>query len=175
MSDIPKSKRAKSPLEAQHKAINLRRMISTELLNSFAFSQKRMEAMIRKQTAYIRDPAHKEEVSAALRDLENDYAGWFIKRHRDRVDDLCCAISQHLRAANTIWPDYRFEFNDRRHEMNQALKCCNMLQDELEYIAEALPTDKNRYMNIVLEIKSLFVVIKALRQSDNRFLKNLKD
>lgn len=175
MSDIPKSKRAKSNFEAQHKAINIRRMISVELLSSFAYSQKKLEAAIRKQTAYIQDPTHKEEAAAALRSLQDDYAGWFIKRHRDRVDDLCCAISQHLRAANTIWPNYRFEFNDRRHELNQALKCCNMLQDELQYIAEALPADKNRYMNIVLEIQSLFNVIKALRQSDNRFLKNLKD
>ena len=174
MSDIPKSKRAHSNLEAHHQALTIRRMIAVELLSSFAYSEKKLEAAIRKQTAHVQDPEHREEVAAAIRSLEDDYACWFIKRHRDRVDDLCCDIAQHLRAANTIWPSYRFEYDDRRNELNQALKCCNQLQDELQYIAEALPADKNRYMNIVLEVEKLFNMVKKLRQSYNRFLKHLK-
>lgn len=109
MSDIPKSKRAHSNLEAHHQALTIRRMIAVELLSSFAYSEKKLEAAIRKQTAHVQDPEHREEVAAAIRSLEDDYACWFIKRHRDRVDDLCCDIAQHLRAANTIWPSYRFE------------------------------------------------------------------
>lgn len=162
MSDIPKSKRAHSNLEAHHKALDIRRMIANELLASFAYSEKKLEAAIQEQTKHIRS-------------LEEDFACWFIKRHRDRVDDLCCDIAQHLRGANTIWPTYHFEYKDRRGELNQALKCCNKLQDELQYIAESLPADKNKYMNIVLEVEALFNMIKALRQSDNRFLKHLKD
>ena len=115
------------------------------------------------------------QAAQAIRNLEEDFACWFIKRHRDRVDDLCCDIAQHLRGANTIWPTYRFEYKDRRGELNQALKWCNKLQDELQYIAESLPADKNKYMDIVLEVEALFNMIKALRQSDNRFLKHLKD
>ena len=175
MSDIPKSKRAHSNLEAHHQALTIRRMIAVALLSSFAYSEKKLEAAIRKQTAHVQDPEHREEVAAAIRSLEDDYACWFIKRHRDRVDDLCCDIAQHLRAANTIWPSYRFEYDDRRNELNQALKCCNQLQDELQYIAEALPADKNRYMSIVLEVEKLFNMVKKLRRSDNRFLKHLKD
>lgn len=175
MSDIPKSKRAHSNLEAQHLAISIRQKISLELLTSFGYSQKKLEEAIKKQTKGIQDPEHCKEISEAIRKLEDDYACWFIKRHRDRVDDLCCDISQHLRGANTIWPTYRFEYRDRRSELNQALKCCNKLQDELQYIAEALPSDKNKYMSIVLEVEALFNMIKALRQSDNRFLKHLKD
>lgn len=66
MSDIPKSKRAYSNLEAHHKALEIRRKIAVELLASFAYSEKK---------------------------LEEDFACWFIKRHRDRVDDLCCRSS----------------------------------------------------------------------------------
>lgn len=175
MSDIPKSKRAHSNLEAQHLAISIRQKISLELLASFGYSQKKLEEAIKKQTKGIQDPEHRKEISEAIRKLEDDYACWFIKRHRDRVDDLCCDSSQYLRGANTIWPTYRFEYRDRRSELNQALKCCNKLQDELQYIAEALPSDKNKYMSIVLEVEALFNMIKALRQSDNRFLKHLKD
>ena len=164
MSDIPKSKRAYSNLEAHHKALEIRRKIAVELLASFAYSEKKLEEAVRKQTQHIQDPEHRAEAAQAIRNLEEDFACWFIKRHRDRVDDLCCDIAT-----------YRFEHKDRRGELNQALKCCNKLQDELQYIAESLPADKNKYMDIVLEVEALFNMIKALRQSDNRFLKHLKD
>ena len=49
-----------------------------------------------------------------------------------------------------------------------------MLQDELQYIAEVLPADKNRFTGIVLELDHLFNTVKKLRQSDNRFKKHLK-
>ncbi len=80
MSDIPKSKRAHSNLEAHHQALAVRRMISVELLSSFAYSEKKLEVAIKKQTAHIQDPEHKKDVAEAIRSLENDYACWFIKR-----------------------------------------------------------------------------------------------
>lgn len=175
MSDIPKSKRAYSSLEAHHKALDIRRMIAAELLASFAYSGKKLEAAIQKQTKHIQDPERRAEAAQAIRSLEEDFACWFIKRRRGRVDGLCCGIAQHLRGANTIWPACRFEYKDRRGGLNQALKCCSKLQDGLQYIAEPLPADKNKYMDIVLEAEALFNMIKALRQSDNRFLKHLKD
>ena len=48
------------------------------------------------------------------------------------------------------------------------------LQDELQYIGECLYADLNKYTNLVLLIQQEFNMIKALRQSDNRFLKNIK-
>lgn len=67
MSDIPKSKRAHSNLEAHHQALAVRRMISVELLSSFAYSEKKLEAAIKKQTAHIQGPEHKKDVAEAIR------------------------------------------------------------------------------------------------------------
>ena len=175
MSDIPKSRRSKSSLEAYHKSIQLRRRLAMELLGSFAFSHKELKSMIDKNVKHVNDLDRRTNILDGISNLEEGFSIWFIKRHRDRVDDLCCEISQHIRAANTIWPTYKFEFDDRRNEWNQALKACNILQDELQYISESIPADKNRYMNIVLDVDELFNIIKSLRQSDNRFLKYLKD
>ena len=86
MSDIPKSKRAHSNLEAHHKALEIRRKIAVELLASFAYSEKKLEEAVRKQTQHIQDPEHRAEAAQAIRNLEEDFACWFIKRHRDRVD-----------------------------------------------------------------------------------------
>lgn len=105
----------------------------------------------------------------------NHMPEWLIAKERERVLDLCQGISAHLRAANTIWPDYMIEFTERRLQMDKALECCNMLQDELQAIVEMVPADKNRYTQYVLRIEKIFNMIKKLRQKDNRFLKTVKD
>lgn len=174
MSDIPKSERSESRLKAQHKAYQIRKMIMAELMASFAYSQKRQEKHIAAMTAHIKDPAVKTETAEKIRELEENFDTWFIKRERDKVADLCEDIARHLRMANTIWPDYMAEFTERRLELDRALECCNALQDELQYISEILPADKNKYMAFVLEVETEFNWIKSLRQSDNRFLKHLK-
>ena len=175
MSSIPKSKRSKSPLEALHAAYQLRWKVTAELMASFAYSEKKQEAHIRKLTAWMPDPEERERRAEAIREAEEGFGGWFIRRERDRVADFCQGITEHLRAANTIYPAYMAEFLERRLEMDRALVCCNKLQDELQYIAETLPADKNKYAHIVLECESVFRMIKALRQADNRFLGILKD
>lgn len=50
MSDIPKSKRAWSKLEALDKAIAIRGELSRELLISFGLSQKHIDAAVGKAT-----------------------------------------------------------------------------------------------------------------------------
>ena len=50
MSDIPKSERSESRLEAQHKAYKIRKMITAELMASFAYSQKKQEKHIKAMT-----------------------------------------------------------------------------------------------------------------------------
>lgn len=105
----------------------------------------------------------------------NKMPEWLIAKERERVLEYCQGISAHLRAANTVWPDYMIEFSERRLQMDKALECCNMLQDELQAIVEMVPADKNRYTQYALRIEKIFNMIKKLRQKDNRFLKTIKD
>lgn len=175
MSDIPKSERSESRLEAQHKAYKIRKMITAELMASFAYSKKKHEKHIQAMTEHIKNEEEKKDTAQKIRELEEDFDCWFIRKERERILDFTQGIASHLRAANTIWPTYKAEFVERRLEMDRALECCNMLQDELQYLVEALPADVNKYTAIVLELDQEFNLIKALRQSDNRFLKHLKD
>ena len=59
--------------------------------------------------------------------------------------------------------------------MNKAMAACNVLQDELQYTAEAVYADKNKFTALILDIAALFKKIKSVRQADNRFLKQLND
>ena len=174
MSDIKQGERTESKLKAQHQAYRVRQMITAELMASFGYSQKRLEKHIKQMTSYVKDDDERQEKADKIREIEQDFSCWFIQEERSRILDHCQDISVHIRKANTIWPNYWAEFYERRTEWDRAMACCNALQDELQYLAEALPADKNKYMAIVLECETLFNMIKSLRQSDNRFTKHLK-
>ena len=173
MSNIPKSKRSESKLEALHRAYALRRKITAELMATFGYSQKKLEALVQKMTAHVQDAEEREKMCQAIREVIDGFDSWFIRRERDRVADFCQGITEHLRAANTIWPTNMSEYEERRLEIDRAIVCCAKLQDELQYIAETMPADKNKYMNIVLEIEAETEMLKALRKADNRFCKKI--
>ena len=175
MSDVKVSKRKKSRLEAQHMSYTIRKRITAELMASFALSQKRIESYIRSMTKDIRDEDEKNTIAEFIMKLEEDRDMWFIKKERDEVLSLCKGISRNLRMGNTVFPEYFVEFTERRLRLDKAMEYCNALKDELQYIAETLPCDKNKYMNIVLDIEELFNYIKSLRSSDNRFLQKIKE
>lgn len=174
MSDVKYSKRKKSRLEAQHMAYAIRKRITVELMASFALSQKRIEAYVESATKGIADISEREVTAKLLRELTMDRNVWFITKERDTVLDLCQGISRQLRMGNTVFPEYYSEFIERRLQLDRAMEYCNALQDELQFIAETIPCDKNKYMNIVLELNKLYNYIKSLRASDNKFLPKIK-
>ncbi len=107
--------------------------------------------------------------------MEERFNSWLIKEECKAVAQACLNLTGSLRTANTIWPTYMDELTERRIYMDRALGACNVLQDELQYIAESVYADKNKFTALVLEIETLFKKIKSVRQADNRFLKTIKD
>ena len=78
MSDIPKSERSESRLEAQHKAYKIRKMITAELMASFAYSQKKQEKHIKAMTEHIKNEEERKATAQKIRELEEDFDTWFI-------------------------------------------------------------------------------------------------
>jgi hypothetical protein len=170
MSDIKKSERTESKLEVIHGAYAIRMAVTNLAENNFYITFSKIEEKINNR---IKGLDEKEQI----RIKENMYKFYRnqINRVSDNVIELATGISRHLRIANTIFPTYMSEFEERRIEMDRAMACCNALQDELQYVGECLYADLNRYMNLVLQIQKEFNMIKSLRQTDNRFLKNIKN
>ena len=169
MSEIKKSERKESKLQTIHNAYMIRMAVTNLAENNFYITFSKIEEKINNR---IKGLDEKEQI----RIKENMYKFYRnqINRVSDNVIELATGISRHLRIANTIFPTYMSEFEERRIEMDRAMACCNALQDELQYIGECLYADLNKYTNLVLEIQKEFNMIKSLRQSDNRFLKDLK-
>lgn len=169
MSEIKKSERKESKLQTIHNAYMIRMAVTNLAENNFYITFSKIEEKINNR---IKGLDEKEQI----RIKENMYKFYRnqINRVSDNVIELATGISRHLRIANTIFPTYMSEFEERRIEMDRAMVCCNALQDELQYAGECLYADLNKYMNLVLEIQKEFNMIKSLRQTDNRFLKNIK-
>ena len=82
MSNIPKSRRKATSLDALALAQNIRSEITTELMLTFGYSEKRLEQHIRKVTDYIQDDALRERAAAQLRETNQDFSMWFIEKER---------------------------------------------------------------------------------------------
>ena len=78
MSNIPKSKRSESKLEALHRAYALRRKITAELMATFGYSQKKLEAHVQKMTAHVPDPEEREKMSKTILDVQDSFDSWFV-------------------------------------------------------------------------------------------------
>ena len=165
------SKRNES-FEALRDAVIIRKRIMNALKFLSLKAQKRAENLrINFEHADTPEQCNslKEEIYA------EKFNQWLIKEECRTVASISAELSGSLRSANTIWPTYMSEFTERRNYMNKAMAACNVLQDELQYTAEAVYADKNKFTALILDIAALFKKIKSVRQADNRFLKQLND
>lgn len=168
---IPKHERTPSRLEAQHLARKISMEITTELARTFGYSKTKYEKRVETMTKYLPPGPEREQAAAQIREQEQGFNLWLIEQERRRMHDLSREIPLHLRAANSIWPSCQMELDARRLELDKAIAACWKLQDELQYVAETIPADFNKYTGIVLEIDKLVAYIKNLRKSDSKRFK----
>lgn len=168
---IPKHQRLPSRLDAQHLAKKISLEITTELARTFGYSKAKFEKHIEAMTKHLPPGPDREQAAQQIREQEQDFNLWLIEQERKKVHDLSRDIPLHLRGANSIWPSCQLELDERRLELDKAIAACGKLQDELEYVAEAIPADFNKYTGIVLEIDKLVSYIKNLRKSDAKRFK----
>lgn len=168
---IPKSKRKPSKLQVVSDAYKIRKRITDELLRDFGYKEKEVIKKYERLGEKMIAPEQRAEWIDRQVERELTFNQWFIRHERETVLDLAREIPLHLVAANSIFPTNRPEYEERRLCLDRALQACNKLQQELQYIVETLPVDVNKYTGIVLQIEEEYNKIKALRKSDNRFLK----
>lgn len=146
-----------------------------ELGRDFGYQEKDVIRRIEKFAEKNIPESNREEWIAKKVEQELEFHRWFIKRERDRVLEYASGIINHLVEANTIFPVNKAEWEERRLDLDRALQCCKCLMQELQFIAETIPVNREKYTNIIDEITTEFEKIKELRKSDNRLLKHIKD
>ncbi len=156
------NKKKADGLDALRDAIIIRKRVTELLKVLYLQTKKRLEQL----------GLNASENADKIR--EDFFNLWLIQEESRIIANCASDISGNIRTANSIWPVYMAEFAERRVYMDRAMACCNKLQDELQYIAEAIYADKNKFTALVLEIQKLFSKVKSIRQADNRFLKDIK-
>jgi len=147
----------------------------SKLEATFAYSQTQAKKFIEKTLKNVNNEEEKEALAAKIMSEKENYSCWLIEDERSFISGCCRRMSTYLKAANKIYPMYYKEYIYRRLKINEALEACDDLLEELQFVAESLFSDKNKYSDIVLKIERAQAMIKKLRQSDNRFLKKLID
>lgn len=159
MSNIKKSERQESKLEVFHKMYKVRSEITVLVMNKFYISSTKIQKLINK------DERLKENIY--------EYINLQIQIMSKRLIELSVNITSFLKIAFTINPVNKQELDERRVNLTKAMANCNALQDELQYIAETLYVDINKYTSLVLEIQQVFLLIKKIRQMDNKLKINI--
>ena len=139
MSEIKKSERKESKLQTIHNAYMIRVAVTNLAENNFYVTFSKIEDKINNR---IKGLEEKEQIR--IKESMYKFYRNQINRISDNVIELATGISRHLRIANTIFPTYMSEFEERRIEMDRAMACCNALQDELQYAGECLYADLNK-------------------------------
>ena len=96
----------------------------------------------------------------------------YIRAMSDRILKSVCDMGTYIRIANSIYPQYQSELEERRIAQEKAIGLCFDVMTKYQLIMTELkvPDDKhtNEIKNLIHEINCL----KKWRESDKRF-KNL--
>ena len=174
MSGVPKSRRKQHNFETPHKLRKLRTKVTELAINDFGYDKERLDLKIQKFETGLTEFERKADVVASMRRKNENYYANFVKEETIITRDIARKVIFEFELGNSIFPsgDAKVaEFRERRKHLDECIGWLHCLKQELQYIAEILPGDKNRYTSITEEIETLISMVKGVRRSANRFLK----
>ena len=173
MSNVPKGRREKHDFLATHNLIRLRKEITELAINDFGYDQERQERRIEKFEVWARENGKEDVVERMREKNESFYADFVEEETRVTRQILRDAVAEY-ELGNAIFPSgdtAEEELHERRMHLNRALGHLHVLIQELQYIADILPCDKNKYENLAQTIKEEIKLIKGVRRAGNKFLR----
>ena len=178
MSSVPKSKRSPHDFETPTKLHKVRSAVTELAINDFGYDKERLEAKIKKFEESVVNFERKEEVVASMRRKNESFFADFVKKETDVVLDIVRKATLEFEMGNSIFPSgaaLMSEFRERRRHLDESVGWLHCLKYELQYIAETLPGDKNRYVNVSDEIETTISMVKGVRRAANKFLRKDKE
>jgi len=178
MSNVPKSKRKKHDFETTKELRRLRKDITEAIILDFGYDPEKYEKMIAKFETRFQNLPNSDDVIRRMKIKHDSFYSQFIYKETEIVLDLWQRITSEFEMGNSIFPDgaaLMEEYKERRIHFDRTIGLLHSLRLELQFIAETLPVDMNKYDNLAIRIKNLVSMVKGVRQSSNRFLKTKPD
>ena len=182
MSNVPVGRRAdrteKDPFVALHHLRKLRKEITDLMLLDFGFDKDRRDKEIERYREWHKRASNIDEVVEKWKRKADAFQSWFIDQECTQVIDITRKIVGEFEMGNSIYPtegpNLIAEYCERRKHLNSSIGWCYVLKQEIQYIAETLPVDKNKYARFSDAIDKQISLIKGVRKSSNSFLKRKK-
>ena len=176
MSSVPKSQREEHDFMASHKLREIRSAVTDLARNDFGYDKEKLEEQIKRFEEGMAniDPEKKLQIVAKWRDKNESFYSDFVEEETSITRDILRQAVKWYEMGNSIFPSGEsklMEYCDRRKFLNYAIGELFVLKQELQYIAETLPGNKNRFEYITNEIKTEVSLIKGVRRAANKFLK----
>lgn len=156
MSGVPKSRREEHDFMASHKLYDIRRRITELAINDFGYDQEKMERKIQKfeNSLVGLDENRKREVVARMRIKNEGYYAAFVEEETRETRSILRKVVFEYELGNSIFPTGEAkleEYKERRLHLDNAIGWLCCLKQELQYIAETLPGDINRYAAVIID------------------------
>jgi len=178
VSNVPKSKRKQHDFETTRQMTQLRRDITEAVINDFGYDADRYQKMIDRYAYARRDQENVEATVAKMQAKHDSFYDAFIEDETRVIMQIWRDIVMEFELGNSIFPSGEAlleEYNERRLHFDRCIGHIRVLRSELQFIAETLPVNKNKYDNLAERIVALIALVKGVRQSSNRFLKAKPD
>lgn len=178
MSNVPKSKRKKHDFETTKQMTLLRKDITELAINDFGYDPDRYQKMIDRYARARKDQPNVEVTVSKMQFKHDTFYDAFIVDETEYIIGVWRDIVREFEIANSIYPSGAArlaEFCERRIHLDRCIGHIRDLKTELQYIAETLPVDKNKYDNLADRIMALIALVKGVRQASNKFLKAKTD
>ena len=173
MSGVPKSRREKHDFLASHKLKQIRKHITELAINDFGYDRDRLEKQIQRFSEQIGDFEGKEKVVARKREKNLSFYADFVEEETIETRKILRDVVREFEHGNSIFPSGEallVEYCERRKHLNNAIGYLFTLKQELQYIADTLPGDKNRYDAIIADVAEEIALIKGVRKAANKYL-----
>jgi hypothetical protein len=174
MSNVVKSKRRKHDFETTKQMHALRRDITEAMIIDFGYDPERHQKMIERYAMRFQNIPNNEEIIRRMKTKHDSFYSQFIYKETEIVLDIWKDIVKEFEMGNSIFPTGKAlmeEYKERRLHFDRCIGHIHSMRLELQYIAETLPCDKNKYDNFAERLKTLSSLVKGVRQASNRFLK----
>ena len=175
---VIKRKRKESQFEVFHNMTKMRQEVTDLLLRDFGYKPDKTMAKINKRFGNREyeefSQSEKTQYDNFVR-KETAFAEWFIVDERQTVVNCLRDINKEAYLANSIYPTSTEELIERRLHQELAIGHCYRLVQELQYIAETLPVDINKYLRFADMIDTQISLLKGWRKSDNKLKRAISD
>lgn len=170
---VLKNLRGLSEMQFYKTAIGIRKELTVWLLRDFGAkrnvkSVNQVVKNISPEDQKIVDDIFAKYGKTSNHTYKSEYPEWFVDFERRIISENLAELVTNITEANSIYPNYMFEWDLRRGFQDKAVANCYRLYQELQYIVSLFPTDLNRFVELLDDVEKEVQLLKGWRQSDNK-------